>query len=418
MDNIKKNSQWIYISVVVISLLMGFNTVLSFLVTLFLVGIYLVIPLKENIFLLFFLIPFDEVFVVPGIGSIFRFLQVILIFKILHYVFKKKITITVKPFDITFLIFLIMYVGLSFIFFSDFNVIGMLINAFIFIISREILSSDFDESIQKIFSIFSGAVCVAILWGILHGNFISGEGGIVRFSGTHEPNFFALFVNMGILFLLNSSFLKKTKTPLLLILYAGLFLTLSMSGMMLNVIMISLYLILNKKINFSKKLFLYPLAIIALLAFILILRTQLTVLDELLIRLEERILLVISGNMNAATTGRTELQEFYLKKYFSLNVFQQFFGIFTIREINILNYFGLTLDVYTLNFPHNTFIEMIFSFGYIGTVFFLIYSFRNLMIHRKSNHFTTLFILRVIIFISATNLSLLNTRHFYSWLIL
>ena len=418
MDKSPKFNVFLYGGVAALSLMMGWSYPISLLITLILVGIYIVVPIKENIFLFFFLIPFDEVFVVPGIGSVFRFLQVIFLVKFFHLTFRRKLSVKIRPLDLVFLIFLIIYVVMSFLHFNDFNSIGMLINAVIFILAREIIKLDIERDLGKVLSLFVISVANGIIWGLLQNNFILGEGGIIRFSGTHEPNFFALFVNMAIIFLLTSDRFKKSKIPLLLFLYLGLFLTLSMSGIMLNVIVIALYFILNNKISFSKKLFLYPAAVILGITVLMMVRPQIPVLDGMLMRLEERIMMVMAGNMNAATTGRTELHEFYMDRFFSMSVFSQFFGIFTIREINVLNHFGLTLDLYTMNFSHNTYIEMIFSFGFLGTFFFILYAIRNLWLHKESKHFTTLLILRVIIFISATNLSLLNTRHFYSWLIL
>lgn len=405
---------FLYIAFMAGLLLINFNSNLNIIIISLLVLSFIFCNLKHNFYMYIFFMPFDEILVIPMLGSIYRVFQLIIIIKFFYLGLKGKVEFTFKRSDFLLLVFLGGYVSCSFINYKDINILGLVINILIVIMLRRCFYENLDHHLSKIFKLFIISTCTAIVWGLIHRNFILGgdqEIHMMRFSGTQEPNVMALYINIALLFLLYIDWSFKRKIITFIFLYTGLFLTVSMSGLMLNVIVLSLYLILNKNI----KLYInYIVWLTISVLSIIWLKDYLSVLDVPLARLQEKISFVLQGNYNSATTGRANLNSIYLNEFNQLNIYQKLFGIFTFNNKNILSY----LNFNKINVSHNTYIDMLFSLGILGSFLFLGYAIKNLFSKITSEYFKCLLLLKLIIFISGFTLSMFNTRYFYVWMML
>ncbi|KRF60811.1 hypothetical protein ASG99_07695 [Bacillus sp. Soil768D1] len=399
-------------------LLISFNNKLDILIISLIVICYFFLNLKNNFYMYIFLMPFDEILVIPMLGSIYRLLQLIIIFKFCYLTLKQRLDIKFNIVDIFLLLFLTGYIFCSIIIYRDINVLGLIINILIVIMLKQSISQNFVYHLTKIFKLFIFSTLIAIFWGLIHQNFILGGDqfiSMMRFSGTQEPNVMALYINISILFLLYLKWELKKKAPLFILLYIGLFLTVSMSGFMLNSIIICLFFLLNKNtfVNIKASIKYFFILLLFILS-IIILKDHLSVLDIPLARLQEKINYVLEGNLNSATTGRTELSNRYFNEYKQLDVHQKILGIFTFNNNNILTYFKLN----KMNVSHNTYIDMLFSFGILGMIVFFGYVFRTICLNIKTEYFKCLLILKIVLIVSGFTLSMFSSRYFYVWMIL
>jgi hypothetical protein len=394
-----------------------FNNYIDILIICIITLCYCFMSLKENLYLYIFFMPFDEVLVIPKIGSIYRLLQFIILFKYCFLNIKGKVDFKFILLDIMFLLFLLPLILSSVLIYRDLNVLGLLINILIIIILRQYFQDNFNFHLSKVFKMFIISTCIAIIWGLIHQNFMFGGDQLVqmmRFSGTQEPNVMALYINISILFLLFLNWNIKNKIPLFIFLYIGLFLTVSMSGFMVNLIIICLFIIFNRNLNnFFISYFKY-IVIFIFFIFLIVLFKDLPIIGVPLVRLQEKLNYVLQGNFSSATTGRTDLNSIYFDAFKQLNFYQKFIGILTFNNINILTFLGLN----KINVSHNTYIDMLFSFGYLGLIIFNLYIILCLYFKKKNEYFRCLVVLKIVLLISGFTLSMFESRYFYIWMLL
>ncbi|WP_243495810.1 hypothetical protein [Priestia aryabhattai] len=400
-------------------LFINFNSNLDIIIMSIIVLCYAPLSLKDNLYLYVFFMPFDEILAIPMLGSIYRIFQAIILAKIFHLFIKRKLDPKFSLSDIFLLLFLIIYIGCSIILYGNMNVLGLFINILIVIIIRNSFIDNLDQHLSKIFRLFIFSVCMAIFWGLIHHNFMMGGDlrtiAMMRFKGTQEPNVMALYINISILFLLYLNMQIKKKILLLILLYTGLFLTVSISGLVLNLSIILIVLLLNKKTYVSIKHNLsYFITLLFVILSVIFLRNYLSFLEIPLERFQEKLNYVLQGNFNSATTGRTELNDMYLQHFKEMALHEQIFGVFTLNGNNMWNY----LHLVKVNVSHNTFTDMLYSFGVLGLLFLLIYVFKSLYSKVNIHFFKCLLVLKTTLLVSGFTLSMFDSRYFYVWMIL
>ncbi len=80
---------------------------------------------------------------------------------------------------------------------------------------------------------------------------------------------------------------------------------------------------------------------------------------------------------NSLTTGRDHLQSFYIDKFFS-DPSTMIFG----KSLNYNIYYNATYSVYENMVAHNTYIDMLLSFGLVGTVFYMIVLIKTIELYK------------------------------------
>jgi hypothetical protein len=196
-----------------------------------------------------------------------------------------------------------------------------------------------------------------------------------RFLGTcTDPNYWGFYVNIAIGIVLMSKLLRgKLKIGVLIILYAGLLASTSMTGYICNVIIIFIYLLANKvKLKYIFVISIFVGSVIICLYYATI--YKIPILTDAVTRI--MIKFSTSEDMSSFTTGRSDLWISHLKYYYNLNIFHILFG--GIVEISQYSNKQFSLVV------HQEYIELLLNTGLIGCLSVIMVFIRGLVI-KKSN---------------------------------
>lgn len=219
---------------------------------------------------------FDDVlqFDILG-GSISRIIMVVMFSRGVFYFVKYKIAITKKESIICGFLVLSLITGVITKNFSFGDVIvcvniGLII--LYSLIGRQEIQ-DINEELKNIFIHILTAVMTAVIYGIFRGNFLFEKTGsleVYRFSGTYEPNFMGMYINMAIIIILFAPKIKKAiRYSLLAFLIGMLGMTLSMSGIAICTFILIFY-IFSQKTDFLRKfLEIGVIGILAIVIFVL-----------------------------------------------------------------------------------------------------------------------------------------------------
>ena len=129
-------------------------------------------------------------------------------------------------------------------------------------------------------------------------------------------------------------------------------------------------------------------------------------IDAYILRIEEKLTQLESGNYVDATTNRTKLVSRYMAYFLEQSIFNFFIGGLSIVALN-----GVA--------THNTYVDIILQVGVIGTIALMVWIIMQIVqtIHEKDTHNGKLrLILKFICLIAATNLSLNHGSTWSLWL--
>lgn len=204
-----------------------------------------------------------------------------------------------------------------------------------------------------------------------------------RFSGViGDPNYSAYLYSIGFVALLSVR-AKITKKEFLLfgvILLIELFSTLSLSGISICAFM-SLLILLRSKLSKNKKILFCVAGAFCLLVFFNVKLPDLGYISDFQDRIFGVRDMLLQKDYVAVFSGRTELAEVYLNFWENnLGVFNQLFGgVCSFKESG--GVFGTVLRGYS----HNSYIDMLFGTGILGTIFLMIGQFKILTHYYRSN---------------------------------
>ena len=180
--------------------------------------------------------------------------------------------------------------------------------------------------------------------------------------GIGDPNFSCLILCTGITCIINcKSFSKLIKLVLSLIIIGAIAITLSTTGFVCLCIIFLLSLLLNNTLDKRiRNIVLILLAVLLISNLYLLLPSFLHVptIDSYISRLSGKYLAYKIGDVGDFTTGRSDLSDMYWSFINNQTLLRKLIG-------------GNYLLQYSY-FPHNTYIDFIIQFGYIGTLFIVI----------------------------------------------
>lgn len=402
----------------IILLFFNYSVVLNIIFLLIITLISIFTPLKNNLLIFIFLIPFGSLLVIDGVGSIYRVIQLIIIIKYLIMIINRKSELKFTFFQ--YLIITVLFLYSIFEVFIYHNIIGftVLINVLIMAMHNEL--HDRNQLLNNVYTCFLYSVISGIVYGLVHQNFmdrwVEGIGYIKQFNGTYEPNFMALYINIGIIIILTNKYSTLKKIIGLLVLYFGLIITFSLSGMILNLIsVISIFFLysLEKKylLRNIKYVFIYSLPALFISFFV--------VNTDLFYPVKRRVLNTISnliiGNYSKATSSRTDLANLYIHEWNQLSIVSKTFGM---AHFSFYNFLKSKTTLSFLQYSHNSYLDMLFTFGVIWTVIIAILIVSNTFIEYIRDKDVTLFTIRVCVLIAAFNLSAFTSKVFYFWFII
>lgn len=398
----------------------GQNSYLDMFLLALIFGVFTLNLNKDVFFFYYFaIIFFEPVLVLPfGLGSVFRVYQILFLMKILFDA-KNRVVFTVPPIHKSFLaVMLITWSvftnqGMS-------TVMSMIINLVIllYIFSRSSTSKRRYELysqmlfIMFLFSFLSG------IYGLYNGADFA-YGGFSRLSGTiGDPNYTALFYLLGIFSLLGTDEIKsfKIKAVLFSVMCIFILLTVSLTGIVgLAILLVFYYLFKDKKLAL-----LLMVAIIIFAVCVYYLPIESGALYGLKTRMAFSITSIADGDFASLTSNRFDLFSYYISYFFTQGTGAILFGGQNIiggsERQNMLNLFGLV--------SHNSYIDMLFAIGVIGTAFILacfIYEIiKNIISYTNSKHeyYLAFAFLKLTILWFCMGLSIFPFRYFLTYMML
>jgi hypothetical protein len=372
---------------------------------------YLILSLKNHRFftLYFLLVFFEPILEISIFGysfSFFRIYQFFFIFKIpyiLNTIQKNKFIFSqFKIESMLFLIFTITFINFSQSFSEFFSVFLNLI--IVYLISIYLLIRNLANNI---FYTIIFSTLVSGLYGLINDFSTIYSGTIIRyFSIIGDPNYSAFQY----LFALFSIGIIKNKFLRLLLFFSLSFLvmsTISATAILIYFFIIFMYLFLYKF-----KFFIFTF-LFSILLFYLFIDLRLSP-DTMLGFIQQRFLLILSdSDISTITTGRSELFINYLNYFINnLSLDKILFG-----GTNIV-YGDLSQELILQFFyvSHNTFLDMLFSFGVILFVIFITYFSIKVKESICENNLVGLSYLSLLIFM--LSISIYPYRFFYILLFL
>ncbi|WP_396128564.1 O-antigen ligase family protein [Exiguobacterium mexicanum] len=255
------------------------------------------------------------------------------------------------------------------------------------------------ENIVNFFKWFSIATFSTVIYGIWSINsglnsyyYINGVWlEVTRFTGTFgDPNYFGFYINIAIFSLLILGNFKKTiKVILLMIFYFALIATVSMTGLICNLLGLFILMSFKNGSIFKKNLIVSSMLIISLILYNLSMNYSIPVLSDTAERINNTINNFTTGNFVELSSDRNVIWSNHLQYYFEQPIYNILFGG------NYITDYGFDLNKFS-SVTHNALIDMLLNFGLIGfmvlisTFLFSTIIYLKMYIQTKENFFLVL----------------------------
>lgn len=432
-----------------IVLLFNINIWVGIFLTVFLSIAILFLDVRNMLCVYIFLSFFDEILICDKIsGSISRIILVLILIKLVYKIIKENIKPNWKDVFSTLFVLLSLLVGwLTLkVDIESITTMGTILSFIIFSIVLE-KEENTDKTFGVLLTTIVVAVTISILYGLIFNNFmicISNHEVVLRFKGTYEPNFMALFINLGIisLFGIKKDINKYLYIALLSIFFMSIFLTISITGLIVCGIILLLYVAFNRKEYKEILIILITSGIIGILISLgttyifkninhktevsketiekqdgkpnnVEFEPQNVINNEndWLKRFDKMNEILANGDLDTLTSGRLPLIREFIMASFNRDIVNILLGNGPATKKIFSRYFN------SYKYSHNTYIDLFYNFGIIGSIIILIYI-GNIFIKNNyfgiklinSNYSKSLKLLRICILIFAMALSLYTKR--------
>lgn len=234
-----------------------------------------------------------------------------------------------------------------------------------------------EDNTRKFYNWFLFAMIGATIYGFLTMNQVKGgmntaNGWVYynRFRGTFEDmNYWGFFTNVAIgVCLLSKSIERKKRIITLIILYASLLATASMTAYLCQFFILFIVLILNKT-SYKAILGYCIFGITIIILFYFASKYSLGIITDAYIRITSKI--SQSNNVEDFTTGRSDLWSIYFNYFLSQNIFKLLLGFNTC--VPAYNSTGIKWV------PHQEHITWLINIGIVGTMIMEYYSIKKLV---------------------------------------
>ena len=234
------------------------------------------------------------------------------------------------------------------------------------------------SELEKFFRVYAIVCLISFFTGTLAGNSIGGEYNYSRFMATFEdPNYMGFFFTVAIFALVTLKlFDKRIRLVMVVVLYAMIITTLSITAIVVNIALWLFYLVVMKKLKL-RSIFVIILVVIILVSLFNygIENPNTPVLGDFSARIQEKLGDLESGNMGDFTTNRTDHAKEHFDYYIELPFFNLLFGGIPANT----RYF----DPHFSGVAHNEYIDMLLNVGFIGTMIMLGYFTFNIVSYFK-----------------------------------
>ncbi|MEK4530989.1 O-antigen ligase family protein [Solibacillus sp. FSL K6-1554] len=191
---------------------------------------------------------------------------------------------------------------------------------------------------------------------------------VTRFIGSFpDPNYFGFFLNIGIFSVVILGLIKNKiiKISVLIFLYLSLISTLSITGYLCNILMLSLYLILSKKMKVRYIVTVITLGFIFFVNINFFENAEFSVISDMAKRINSQLSIGSSNNLSSFTTGRSSIWREHLEYFSQQPILNILFGGNFVTDFGRESKFNYV--------SHQAYIDMLLNFGIVGFSFLIIF---------------------------------------------
>ena len=370
------------------------------------VAIFLFSPLENTTYIYIFSLPWMYV-AKFSFGLTLSLIQSVLFF--IKLLLDKKY-MKFSAYEQVYLLFLIFYGVLNVLNFHTLTGISFVLYFSIscFFISKYFLN----DSTRKLFwelALYSVVLSnsFAAIYGYTnntaHMRWISGMGYVSQLYGTMGTTRFGIYLCIGLLYGLFCLDKKWLKITVLVVLSAGVLATVSITAIALMIGMYVFYYITEKASIKKIGTFFLIAVIIGIIIIFWQNISQIQLIKPIALRVETIVNEAISGDIGAATTGRSELYDQYIDRYNNSSLLNRIFGFSRLIPEGI-------------KYSHNSFVDMMNYFGIFGIILTSILQLKRLSDYRHYSDFKMYILLKITILLPAATVSIFSAQFWQIWL--
>ena len=240
------------------------------------------------------------------------------------------------------------------------------------------LTKDSKDELKSFFKVYAVVALISFFTGTLAENTIGDEYSYSRFMATFEdPNYMGFFFTVAIFALVTLKlFDKRIRFVMVVVLYAMIITTLSITAIVVNIALWLFYLIIMKKIKWWSLFVIVLVVAICVSVFNYGLENpDAPVLGAFSARVNEKLGDLERGDMGDFTTNRTDLATQHFDFYVDLPLVNQLFGGVPVNSRYIDPRIGTA--------AHNEYIDMLLNVGFLGAAVMLGYFIFNTVSYFK-----------------------------------
>lgn len=414
-----RNYNWIWIVLSMLCLSFGRNSHTNYLVHICIATLVFILPFYRTVLVYLFISIWINI-MYQGQYQIFIFIiEAIITLKAIHNLFKKKHS-KVKVKHVIFTMLMLFYISISFLLYKDLSALRLAFPIIIIWSFRtSIIKENGDRILRELFLYYVSSVLCGILYGLLNYSFMdvrySSFGSMLRFSGIQAPNYMALYINIALAIDLFSDIFKpKLRYILAIGLFLGVLITMSTSGLFIGLMILACFLIYNLKSrgNFRVVLtltlvFIFLITLPLILYYFNINLPQIGAITRIVERNSD------ISTFSTLTNKRSDLWYFYWKEFLNTGFVRSLLGSAVFSPLK-----NTTLSIEQLAGTHSTYLELLWVFGFIGTLIFILYVITNLKEIKDSKYYLLIWIIKIVLFINMISISLITNRLFYLLILL
>ena len=374
--------------------------------------IFTIAPLYPAFLMFVFYLLWENVTIFSFGVTAIMLMQIIMFFKlVLHGIFFQTYftqkQVKAKRMQIILLIYIGFVAFFSFACNGNTTAISFIFKVLITFYSITFLKSDnsFFCYLKSITQVLMFSALIATIYGTTHETglerWIHGMGGsVIQLYGTLGTTRMALFYLVGIVHFLYFQNIKIIKLIGLAVFIVLTLMTVSLTAVVLLCIVILVYLISQGKV---KKIIQYSVLSIILIISTYPIWSTFSFVLPILDRIEYSSDAMEQGDTNAALSGREDLKNFYVKQFENGSIGTKVLGnLKTPMEVT-----GFDMN------SHNTYIDILFYFGYLGLFLLFLFQFKQFKLMKGSMYFYPLITLKLIILIGASSVSIMTVTYFF-----
>lgn len=404
-------NQLLLFAYMLIYLLYAFTTGLEDPLLALSIVVFLISPLVPSFLMFVFYILWEyETTFSFGVTAVL-IMQVIMVAKILiagKIMVKSESKLQLKSYNLQFILLTyISVMGLvSLVLTGNMTGIGLIFKTIIsfYVISFLKDVKSFETLLKGMFHVLVFSTIAATVYGFYHDTalerWVSGMGEVSQLYGTlgtTRMGFFYLISMAFFLYFVDNKIIKYIGVAA----FSALsFMTISLTVMALYLMVIILYFISLGKI---KKTISYFVIATAILVASFPVWSKFDLLQPIVYRVVFATTAYEQGDADLALSGREDLSEVYMAKFRNSDALSKVFGSAD-EAVSVVG---------AEKVAHNTYIDILFFFGILGLILFIIYHLRKLSLIWKTPYFYPFITMKLVLLLGAFTVSIMSATYFF-----